>query len=769
MKSIQRAAVIGAGTMGSGIASHLANAGISVLLLDVVPSGATDRNQITTQSLERIRKSQPPALMTPEGIGQIEIGNLEDDLHRIREVDWIAEAIVERLDAKHHLYVEIEKHRCPGTIVSSNTSTIPLRDLTRNMSAELQKDFCITHFFNPVRYMRLLEIVAGPTTDAEVIKRLTECCDLQLGKGVVNCNDTPGFLGNRVGLFAIQCAIATAVRMEIAPEVADAVMGRPMGMPKTGVFRLYDLIGLDLMLDVLNSLRTTLAADDAFHSWIDCPVVEDLVAQGHTGDKRGAGFYRTRQTADGRQTETFDLQQRKYRSFIRAELPAGVTPEADGLRAFVERDDPSGRFAWEVLSRTLIYAASLVPEVADELMSIDEAMKLGFSWTDGPFGMIDLLGTQWFCERAEQDGLCLPPLLKAAAGQSMYRAHQGRIQQITIDGSYRDVERPAGVIRLGDVAKTNESVVANDAATLWDIGDGVACLEFHTKANAIDCRTMTLLDQALSMVESPFRGLVIYNEGPHFSVGVNLQSVLDWAGQKAWSAIDTMLIDFQQTCKRMKYSAFPVVGAPGGMSIGGGFEVLLHCDLLQAHANTVVGLVETKVGLIPAGGGCKEMLFRWSELECEQETSPHQKVFELISEGVTASSPLEAMPLGMFRSNDQFTMNRDRVLAAGKSRVISMVDGYQPPEEKQAVSADIAPLIRRCEGLRDAGRISSHDLTVGHALAKIPCDPPSNGGAFLTEDELFQRERETFLELVQTPETIARIKHMLATGRPLKN
>ncbi|MDG2385701.1 MAG: 3-hydroxyacyl-CoA dehydrogenase NAD-binding domain-containing protein [Pirellulaceae bacterium] len=769
MKPIQRVAVIGAGTMGSGIASHLANAGISVLLLDVVPSGSTDRNQITEQSLERIRKSRPPALMTPEVIEQIEIGNLEDDLHRISEVDWIAEAIVERLDAKHQLYVEIEEHRRPGTIVSSNTSTIPLRDLTQEMPPELQRDFCITHFFNPVRYMRLLEIVAGPATDPEVIKRLTACCDLQLGKGVVHCKDTPGFLGNRVGLFAIQCAIATAVRMELAPEVADAVMGRPMGMPKTGVFRLYDLIGLDLMLDVLESLRNTLAADDAFHPWIDCPAVESLVEQGHTGDKRGAGFYRTRQTTDGRKAEVFDLQRQEYRPLIRPQLPAMAAGGAGGLRALVERDDPAGQFAWEVLSRTLVYAASLVPDVADELVSIDEAMKLGFSWTHGPFGMIDLLGTQWFCERIEQDGLVVPPLLQVAAGQPMYRANRGRLQQMTIDGSYRDVERPAGVIRLGDVAKTTEAIITNDAATLWDLGDGVACFEFHTKANSLDSRTMSLLDQALSIVETRFRGLVVYNEGPHFSVGVNLQCVLDWAEQRAWSEIEAMLSDFQQTCKRMKYSSFPVVGAPAGMSIGGGFEVLLHCDVLQAHANTVVGLVETKVGLIPAGGGCKELLLRWSEVEGDEGIPPQQRVFDLIAAGVTASSPLEAMPLKMFRALDQFTMNRDRVLAAAKTRVISMIDGYQPPVQKRLVPTHIGPLIQRCEELRDAKQISPHDLTVGHALAKILCDSAVDKESYLTEDELFEREREAFLGLVQTPQTIARIRHMLATGRPLKN
>jgi 3-hydroxyacyl-CoA dehydrogenase len=430
MESIAKAVVIGAGTMGSGIAGHLANAGVPVVLLDVVPEGAEDRNVVARSAVGRLLDSSPPALMHPGKAELITIGNIEDDMAAIAEADWIAEAVVERLDVKQALYREIERHRKPGAMVSSNTSTIPLALLTEGMPVGLVRDFCITHFFNPVRYMRLLELVAGPQTRPEVTARLGEFCDLRLGKGVIPCRDTPGFLANRVGCYALQVAMVEALNHGLTIEEADAIVGRPMGIPKTGVFGLYDLIGLDLMLDVSKSLTAALPASDDFVTVAEgIPVMHDLVRAGHRGQKSGAGFYRIVGSKDDPLREAVDLQTGHYRPAERPHLEAAIAGETQGLRALVESPDKYGRYAWHFLARTLSYAASLVPEVSDDPLAIDEAMKLGYSWTQGPFEMIDTLGVGWFVERLESEGMAVPSILQRARAGSLYRAEAGCLER----------------------------------------------------------------------------------------------------------------------------------------------------------------------------------------------------------------------------------------------------------------------------------------------------------------------------------------------------
>lgn len=778
MTDIRTAAVIGAGTMGAGIASHLANAGVSVILLDVSSPGGDDRNAVAQACVDRIRSAEPPSLMHRDFASRITVGNVDDDLDRLGTVDWIAEAVIERLDVKQQLYRAIDAVRRPDSIVSSNTSTIPLRLLADGTPDSFQRDFCITHFFNPVRYMRLLELVVGPQTRPELVDDLTKFCDRRLGKGVVRCNDTPGFLGNRVGVFWLETAIRTAISMGLTVEEADAILGRAIGFPKTGVFALYDLIGLDLMLDVVHSLRSALPADDLFHSVsAEVPQIRQLVAAGNTGNKSGGGFYRTvpaagNAAAAAPQREAMDLGTSEYRPAAKPELSAVEATARGGLRVLLERDDLHGRFAWQVLSKTLRYAAQLVPDTTADPTAVDEAMKLGFNWTWGPLEMIDQLGTAWFAQRLDADGQPVPTLLKIADGRPLYRIESGRRECLESSGDYRIISRPPGVVRLSDVTAVSQPILQNDSASLWDVGDGVGCVEFHTKANALDPHSMELVNKAVDYVQENLSALVVHNDAPHFSMGVNLRFVHDAAQRAAWSEIEQMLADFQTTCLKMKYAPFPVIGAPGGMALGGGFEVLLHCDALQAHANTVCGLVESRVGLIPSGGGCKEMLSRWHRRtgDAANRKTPEEAVFEIIGPGTTAASPLEAAPLGMWRRQDAWTMNRDRVLPAAKERALNMIAGYRPPEDVTIAAAGEAGRTRLEQVLEkyDArGYLAPHDWTVARQLAWVLCG--DNDQTELTEDELLRREREAFMRLVQTPETMARIAYTLDQGQPLRN
>ena len=776
---IRRAAVIGAGTMGSGIAGHLANAGVDVLLLDVAGAGAAgataegaaDRDSVAAGAIERMRSQNPPPLMHPDYAARITAGNIEDHLDRVGGCDWIAEAIVERIDVKRDLYDALDRVRRPGSIVSSNTSTLPLSLLTERMSEAMRADFCITHFFNPVRFMRLLELVRGPDTRPEAVETLARFCDVALGKGVVHCRDTPGFLANRVGVYALQAGLVEAAAQGVAIEEADAVMGRPMGIPKTGLFGVYDLIGLDLMLDVVSSLAMALPPDDAFHAVAGgIPVTRDLVASGHTGDKGPGGFYR----GGGEAREAVDLDTGEFRPAVRAAPEAAAAGAREGMRAMAEHPSPAGRFARRVLARMLAYAASLVPEVSDEVVPIDEAMKLGYGWSRGPFEMIDALGAGWFRDLLAAEDVPVPPVLDAAGDAPFYRTDGGRITHFVMGQGHRPLERAPGVVRLADLSALASPMLSNPTASLWDVGDGIACLEFHTKANALAPESMALMREALDKVAERHAGLVIHSDAPHFSVGFNLEFVRACIADRRWQALDEGLTAFQHTCRAAKHAPFPVVSAPGGMALGGGFEVLLGSDLVQAHSNIVVGLVEPVVGLVPAGGGCKEMLLRWTE-DAEDEAARVAgalRVFEIIGTSRTAASPEIARPLRLLRSTDRITMNRDRLLAGARASALELAQRYEPPATPAIVAPGAPAYDAMCAMLDDMasrGIALAHDRTVSRHLAQVLAGGDAQAGRAVGEDELFGLEREAFLALARTPETGARIAHMLDRGRPLRN
>ena len=761
--------------MGSGIASHLSNAGVQVVLLDVVASTGSDRSAIARGAIERALRSSPPAFMHRDNAALITPGNLEDDLHLLADVDWIAEAIVERLDVKRAIYRTLDAVRRPGSFVSSNTSTLPLSLLVEGLPEAFRRDFCITHFFNPVRYMRLLELVAGADTRPEVIDTLARFCDVALGKGVVVCRDTPGFLGNRVGVFALQAGLIEAAAQGLTVEQADAIMGRPMGIPRTGVFGLYDLIGIDLMQDVVRSLELPLPASDPFHDVArGIPTVAALVDAGRTGNKTGAGFYRTRVVDGDDLREAVDLDSLRYRPARREQPAAALAGERLGLRALVEFPDRGGRFAWRVLARTLSYAAGLIPEVADTPLPVDEAMKLGYSWSRGPFEMLDELGPAWFRERLARDALPVPAALAAVGNGTFYRVRDARIEQLSSAGGYVPLTRAPGVVRLGDLQRTRTRVLGPDAASLWDIGDGVACVEFHSKANALSPESMTVLAEAVQRAVREFAALLVHNDAAHFSVGFDLGYALNCIRRAAWSELDGALRDFQHTCRSLSTAPIPVIGAPSGLGLGGGFEVLVHCDALQVHSNITLGLVETSVGVVPSGGGCKAMLQRWCDgaAHADAAQAGALAVFDLIGAARTALSPQQARPLRLLRDRDRVSMNRDRLLADGKALALELARGYAPPPPPRFIALGregLGAMNRVLDELVRKNIALPHDVSVSRQLARVLCGGDAPRGATLDEDRMLALEREAFLTLAAMPATVARIEHMLSTGRTLRN
>lgn len=773
MGEIRKVAVIGAGVMGAGIAAHVANAGVPVVLLDIVPPGADNRNVIAEGAVAKMLKADPAPFMGKAAAKLVTTGNIDDHLDLLKDCDWIVEAVIERLDIKQSLYAKLESVRKAGSVVSSNTSTIPLATLVEGMPDSFARDFVITHFFNPPRYMRLLEVVGGERSRPEALDAVSRFADLSLGKSVVRCKDRPGFIANRLGVYWLQAAVVEAIDMALDIEDVDAIIGKPMGIPKTGVFGLLDLVGLDLMPHVNASLAAALPKDDPFHALNrPVPVVDRLIAEGYTGRKGKGGFYRINREA-GKRKEAVDLASGLFRPARKADVEA-ISEAGRKLTRLFDHPSTHGTYAWKVMGATLTYAAALVGDAADEIDAIDEAMRLGYNWKYGPFELIDRLGADWLIARLRNDGQAVPPILEKAAGRTFYRVEGGRRQVLGLDGQYRDLVRPDGVLLLEDIKLASAPVLKNGSAALWDIGDGVACFEFTSKMNSLDPDILGLLGQSIRRVRKDFKALVIYNEGSNFSVGANLGLALFAANIAAWTEIANLIEQGQQTYKALKYAPFPVVGAPSGMALGGGCEILLHCAAVQAHAETYMGLVEVGVGLIPGWGGCKEMLHRWASLgRLPKGPMPAVgKVFETVSTATVAKSAAEAKELLFLRQGDGVTMNRYRLLADAKARALSMVEGYAPPEAPAYVlpgpSGKVA-MDMAVSGFRRLGKATAHDEVVSGVLAEVLSGGQTDVIQTLAEDDILELERAAFMRLVRHPGTLARIEHMLMTGKPLRN
>jgi len=774
MSDIRKVAVIGAGVMGAGIAAQVANAGVPVVLLDIVKDGAVNRSAIAEGAVAMMLKADPAPFMSKAAAKLITRGNTEDHLSLLADCDWIVEAVIERADIKQALYQKIDKVRKAGSVVSSNTSTIPLTTLTAGLPEDFARDFCITHFFNPPRYMRLLEVVQGEKTRPEAVAAVRRFADIALGKSVVACKDRPGFIANRLGVFWIQCAVVEAFDQGLEVEEVDAVIGKPMGIPKTGVFGLIDLVGLDLMPHVMDSMIGLLPADDPLHAiHRDQPLIAKMIADGYTGRKGKGGFYRLNRAGGGKVKEAISLATGDYRPQIKPDLDALAATKGD-LKGLLATPDKIGRYALRVLGQTLAYAAALVPEAADDIAAVDEAMRLGYNWKWGPFELIDQLGATWLAQHLDAEGLPVPPLLSLAGERKFYRVEAGKRQYLGTDGAYHEMIRPDGVLMLADLKLDRQPILRNGSAALWDIGDGVACFEFTSKMNALDTDTMGLLGKSIKTVAKQFKALVVYNEGSNFSAGANLGLALFAANIAAWAEIEQSVAAGQDTYRALKYAPFPVVGAPSGLALGGGCEILLHCDAVQAHAETYVGLVECGVGLVPAWGGCKEMLIRWRTLG-RLPNGPMPvvaKVFETVSTATVAKSAAEAKELLFLRPTDGITMNRYRLLADAKTKALELARDYMPPQPPELTlpgeSARVG-MQMAAEGFHRRGIATRYDLVVAGALAAVLSGNGADITKPVTEDDVLALERSQFMRLIRHPATLARIESILETGKPLRN
>jgi 3-hydroxyacyl-CoA dehydrogenase len=753
--------------MGSGIAAHVANAGVPVLLLDM--DTKTVRNAI-----EKMQKQKPAPLMSPQAVKLIEAGNFEHDLQRTADCDWIVEAIVEDADIKRSLYRRLEPMRKPGSIVSSNTSGIPLKDLIKGMPQRFQRDFAITHFFNPPRYMGLLELVHSEAARPEAVQTLREFCDIYLGKSVVPAKDTPGFIANRIGFLMMNAAVHAALELGLTVEEADAIAGRPMGFPSTGIFGLLDLVGLDLMPHMARNMRAKLPKDDPAQKLMDPPeVVAKMLERGLTGRKGPGGFYRLNRDGGKRTKQVIDLASGEYRAEIKPDLASIKTRD---LKTLLEYPDRGGQFAWRLLSQVLSYAASLVPEIADDITAVDEAMRTGYNWKYGPFELLDRIGVDYFTKRLQADGLPVPAIIKTMQKQgltSFYRVEQSDLQYVALDGSYRPVTVPPDAWRLADIKRKSKRVAGNASASVWDIGNGVACLEFHTKMNSIDQGTIAMMVKARELVQKDFTALVIGNDADNFCVGANLGMLLFSANVGLWPAIEQLVKNLQDALMGLKYAPFPVVGAPAGMALGGGCEILLHCAAIQAHAELYTGLVEVGVGLVPAGGGSKEMITRHSLNRRGGGFMPATiSAFETIAMAKVSTSAAEARQMGVLRPSDGITMNRRRVLADAKARALALAKDYHPPQPQDlylAGASGRAALKLAAWGMKLAGKVSDYDTIVADHVAHVITGGDTDLLRPVDEATLLRLEREAFMDLVRRGPTLARMEHMLDTGKPLRN
>ena len=765
---ISKVVVIGSGTMGSGIAAQVANAGLQVYLLDLTI-------EIATKACERIKKSRPPLLMEENNLNHIIPGSIENDMETLKDADWVVEAVVERIDIKKTLYSKIDTLRKPGALVSSNTSSIPLKVLTEDMSKEMKEVFCITHFFNPVRYMRLLELVIGPQNDKEKINDLVNFGDKILGKTVVVCNDSPGFLGNRVGVYAMQVAMTEAFNYGLTVEEADAVFGRPLGIPKTGIFGLYDLIGIDLMADVLKSFIKELPTSDPFHIvGKELPIINQLIADGYTGRKGKGGFFRMNKTSDVKILESLNYQNNTYHESKKVDL--GL-PDVMDVMNVIKRDDVYGKYAWSIMKKTILYASSLVPEVTENFNDIDDAMKCGFNWSKGPFEILDEIGIENFVSKLNQDEE-IPSFIKQLIEQknSLFKTTDNALEYFDPQQSYMQMKRRDGIISLSDIKKSSKPIYTNASASIWEMSgkSKFICVEFHTKANALDGLTNDCLMKAYDVCNDKYDGIVIANDAMQFSAGVNLNYFYDRAVNKEFKDIDVFLNNFQQSLYQLQHAKFPVVSCPSGLAIGGGYEVISQTSFIAAHSNSVLGLVESLVGLIPAGGGCKEMLRRWAN-HSDIKNDPKLlslKVFNLIGYATTADSPIKAKDQQFLGDKDVMVMSKDRLIEEADKFIFSNKENYHPLDSASfflpgsTVMSDMMDILYE---LRDKKVIGEHGIEVGKKLGYMLSGGDTNSSTRLTEQNLYDLEREIFIDLISQKPTQQRIRHTLDTGKPLFN
>jgi 3-hydroxyacyl-CoA dehydrogenase len=764
---IRRVAVLGAGVMGSGIAAHCANAGLPVLLLDL-------KTELVTGALDKLKKAKPAAFMHPRNTILVQVGNFDADLAKVANCDLIVEAVVERLDIKRALFEKLEK-LAPHAIIASNTSGLRIADMLVGRTDAFKRNFMVTHFFNPPRYMKLLELVAGPETSADAKARVEAWGKDLLGKGIVWAKDTPNFVGNRIGLQSMMTTIHLMLEKHLAPEDIDAITGLPMAHPKSATFRTADVVGLDTVGHVADNCYKTLTGDEDRETFKTPAYIAKMIEKGVLGDKTRGGFYKKQ----GDTLQTLDPYTGEYRP------KGGDEAIAKACKAIARTEDPRarvkqlvaapgavGEFAWTVLSRSLAYAARRIPEITDSIEAIDNAMKWGYGWELGPFETWDALGFAETRDRMKKDGLALPAWLDKARGFYV----DGKVWDPT-RGDYMPRAIDPREITFDVMRKGNAPVLKNAGAEAWDLGDGVLGLTLKTKANSVDADVIKMIHDAAARAEADFRAMVVWNEGEHFSVGANLFAVVMAAGQKQWDSLREMIRGYQYGLQRLKYARVPVIAAPYGMTLAGGLELCLGCDGVQAAAETYAGLVEVGVGLIPAGGGCLNLL--WRSLESVPEGIDPDvypfvtQVFKNIALANVATSAEAAKAFGYFRTTDGVSFDRARQLWEAKQRAIGIAQaGYHPPVPrayKLPGDSGIATLKMMVNTLVHGKYASEHDAKIAMKLATILCGGTSGATHAVTEDEILELEREAFVSLCGEPLSQARMQYMLQNNKPLRN
>jgi 3-hydroxyacyl-CoA dehydrogenase len=805
-RRIEKAVVLGAGTMGARIAAHFANAGLPCILLDIIPPGLLEgaplaaRNKIVRAGLDAAKKAKPAAFFSASLAERIAIGNFDDDLARCAEADWIIEVVAENLEIKRNLLARVTQFRKPGAIVTTNTSGLPVHLIAEGMSEEFQQHWAGTHFFNPPRYLRLVELIPGPRTLPEVIETLGEFCDRRLGKGVVVAKDTPNFIANRIGTFSMLNALRLMGTLGMTVEEVDACTGPVIGQPKSATFRTADIVGLDVLLHVVKNIYETVPNDESREMYRVPVLVEEMARRGWLGDKTGQGFYKRVKGEGEREILTLDVNTMEYRARQKARLASlenakTMEDTTERLRALIgpvldgQQGDKAQQFLWGLLSETCLYAARRMPEISDHVADVDRAMRWGFGWELGPFELMDAIGVKAFAAGVQKEGRALSPVVEkllASGRTSFYQSEKGITTVFDIAGGAAErVEEPQGVLILKSLKQAGREVERNSGASLIDLGDGVICCEFHSKMNAIGADLIAMVHKGLKRLDADFDAMVIANQAVNFSVGANLMLVLVGAQEQEWDELHLAVKQFQNANLAIKYARKPVVVAPQGLALGGGCEVGLHAARIQAAAESYMGLVEAGVGLIPGGGGSKEMLIRANEhaaggegLDLFHALKP---VFEALAMAKVGTSAEECRDLGFLRREDGVSMNRDRLVADAKEAALSLVrNGYKPPAASWQEGAQttqikvlgeqfLAGAKMAIHLLLRGGYATEHDAHVARKLANILAGGPLSAPQLVSEQYILDLEREAFVSLCGEKKTQERIAHTLKTGKPLRN
>ncbi|HSB08271.1 MAG TPA: 3-hydroxyacyl-CoA dehydrogenase NAD-binding domain-containing protein [Blastocatellia bacterium] len=797
---INKVAVLGSGTMGAQIAAHCANAGLEVLLLDIAPKELTKqeeglgltleskpvRNRIVSAGLEAAKKIRPAAFFAPKLASLITTGNFDDDLEKLSGVDWIIEAIVEKLDIKRDLFSRVEKVRRAGTIVSSNTSGIPIKAMAEGMSDDFRAHFLGTHFFNPPRYLKLLEVISTPDTLAEVVAAIADFCDRRLGKGIVFAKDTPNFIANRIATFSSLNAVRVMMEGGYSIEEVDAMTGPVVGRPKSASFRTTDIVGLDTALYVAENLYPAVPDDERRDVLVPPDFMREMVKRGWTGNKAGQGFYKKQRGEGGRaEYAVLDYNTMEYKQAQKVRIPSldaakAIEDTADRIRTLIYGKDRVGEFLWKTTSANLIYTANRIPEIAHDIVNIDNAVKWGFNHEFGTFELWDVIGVEKSVAKMREDGQAIPHLVEKlldSGKKSFYERREGRTYYFDLaSGEYKEVASRPGVTILKSLKEQSRVIKKNVSASLIDLGDGIACLEFHSKMNAIGADTISMMNYSVKEVGENYEALVIGNQAENFSVGANIMLLLLGIQEGEWDEVAMSVRQFQNANMNLRYSSKPVVVAPQGMALGGGCEITMHGDKARSAAEAYIGLVEVGVGLIPGGGGVKEMVLRAVEdATPDEDLFPRiRKVSETIAMARVSTSAVEGRELGFLRETDPITLNRDRLIEDAKQTALAMVrEGYTQPHARSDIpvlgESALSAIKLAVHMMVRGGFISEYDAHVARKLAYIITGGDLSHKTLVSEQYLLDLEREAFVSLCGEKKTQERIQHMLKTGKPLRN